>query len=113
MSDPFPPPYESPHRSEGEDNQTMAIAILVMGITSWFMFGLLASIPAAILGHLERKKIASGQAVAHHSTLVNVGFWVSVANIVVLVLGAILGAIVFCGFWGLGLSIVSLGAAGG
>jgi len=55
-------PAEQPPRPAQEGASGRAVAALVLGILSVFCMGILAGIPAIILGTIELKAIKAGQA---------------------------------------------------
>jgi hypothetical protein len=88
----------------------MAIASLVLGVASWFALPLVGAIAGAIIGKIELNKIERGESPEEGETLAQIGFWASIANIVMSVLGTCLVVALF-GFFGL--SLFGLSAAGG
>jgi len=86
----------------------MAIAALVLGIVSW-MAGttLLTSIPGVIVARMELKKIERGESSGEGKILAQIGFWASLANIIVF--GGLF--VLWCGFFGLGIVLSLFGAA--
>lgn len=61
----------------------MAIAAIVLGAMSWLAgTTLLTSIPGVIVARMELKKIERGESSAGGKTLAQIGFWASLANII-------------------------------
>lgn len=75
-----PPPggyYQPPPPAGG-----MAIASLVLGIIAWTGCGVFMAIPGAILGKMELNAIERGESSPQGKTLAQIGFWLSVANLI-------------------------------
>ncbi len=95
-----------PGSSSSSDSPSgMAIASLVLGIASWFALPLIGAIGGAILGKIELNKIERGESPEAGETLAQIGFWASVANIVLGVVTTCVGILIFAVF---GFSILSL-----
>ncbi len=91
----------------------MAIASLILGIVSWVLgVSLLASIPGAIIGKMELNNIAAGSSSEAGKTLATIGFWVSMANIILSVLGMCAGCVVWLFMFG-GMAMFGLAGAAG
>src|SRR5699024_5280834 len=76
----YEPPSHSP-QATGEPSQ-LAWAVLVMGIASWVILPLIGSVIGAILGKMELDKIKKGESPQAGKTITQVGFWLSVVNLV-------------------------------
>lgn len=103
-------PGTGPGGSSSDSPSGMAIASLVLGVASWFALPLVGAIAGAIIGKIELNKIERGESPEEGETLAQIGFWASIANIVMSVLGTCLVVALF-GFFGL--SLFGLSAAGG
>jgi len=93
-----------------ESASGMAVAALVLGLVSWVMGGLLTAIPGAIIGKMEMDKIKRGESPAAGKTFAEVGFWASVAHIVIALLALVF---VFCIFGGAILAALGASASSG
>lgn len=103
---PPPPPPPPPTGSTGTSGKasTNSIWALVLGILSWVLCGIIAAIPAWIIGKKEINAINAGQSDPSGKTMAQIGMWLGIiqvilsilALIVVLILAAfgVLGSIV-------------------
>ena len=72
-----------------EKASSNAITALVLGIVSYLACGLLASIPAWIIGSGELKKIDAGQSSAAGRSMAQIGMILGIINVVLSVLALI------------------------
>lgn len=71
-----------------------AVAALVAGITSWFLFPVIGGIVAVILGKMELNAIATGKSSPAGQSLAQVGFWLGAINLVLTVVGCVVSALI-------------------
>jgi hypothetical protein len=95
MSTPPPPPPPS----QGDNLQTgsastNAIIALVLGILSFIGCGLLAGIPAWIMGKGELGKIDRGESAPEGRTMAKIGMWLGIISTVLSVLFLIIWLLV-------------------
>lgn len=91
---PYPQAAYNPAQALPTSNE--AIWSLVLGILSVTCLGLIAGIPAVILGNIAKKKIAASGGLIRGSGLATAGLvmgWVSIGLSAVFILLAIIGAI--------------------
>ncbi len=69
----------------------LAVAALICGIGSWVVLPFVAAVAGVILGKIELGKIERGESPAAGKTFAQVGYYASIANIVLTVLGTIFG----------------------
>lgn len=100
--------FEPPSSPPNADNKpsTEAVIALIAGISSWVMFPVIGAVIGMILGWSELKKIKTGEKPAAGKMYAQAGFYLSLANIALSVLGT-------CGFLALyfGLFALIFGAA--
>lgn len=58
-----------------------AVAALIAGITSWFIFPVIGGILAIVLGKMEMNAISLGRSPEAGKALAQVGFWLGVINV--------------------------------
>ena len=102
MSDITPPPPPPPAAGQpfpgggnSEEKNQLGVWALVLGILSIVCCGLLAGIPAIILG--KKSKEAGEQGLATNGNLGNVGFILGIIGTVLSVLGGIFYAVAIAG----------------
>lgn len=82
------PQQQQPQQLQQQSSPSgMAVAALLCGIGSWVVLPFVAAVAGVILGKLELGKIARGESPAAGKTFAQVGYYASIANIVVTVLG--------------------------
>jgi len=81
----------------------LAIVAITLGLASWVL-GLCTAIPGVIVSKIELNAIARGDSPAAGRTLAQIGFWSSIAHLVVTVLALSL----FCCLYG-GIAAMVLG----
>lgn len=86
----------------------MAVAALICGIGSWVVLPFVAAVAGVIIGKIELGKIDAGESPEAGRTLAQIGYYASIANIVVTLLGAI-GACCFAFI----IPMIFMGAAAG
>lgn len=107
----YQPPSQPPRGAGAKEEPSgMAYATLGLGIASWFFLPVVAAIVGAIIGWVELKKIERGESPAKGKSVTQVGFWLSVANIALTVLGtcAAVAVVVFV-FGGLSAAMAAAG----
>ncbi|MFW5967774.1 MAG: hypothetical protein ACOCV2_09665 [Persicimonas sp.] len=110
----YEPPSRPPNQSDGGgsgDASGMAVATLLLGIGAWTILPVVGAVGGAALGWFELKNIERGESPQAGKTITQVGFWLSVAQIVLSVLGtcvAVAAAIFIFGGFG-----AMMAAAGG
>ncbi len=75
--------------SNNSSNNTMAVIALICGIVAWCGGSLLTAIPGLILGKIELNKIAAGESAPSNKTMAQIGFWLSLAHVILTVGGAL------------------------
>lgn len=96
----YPPPSQPPRAGSAEQPSAMAWVTLGLGISAWFLLPLIAALLGAVLGWVELKKIEAGESAQAGKTITQVGFWLSVANIALSVLGTCAAIAIFVVFYG-------------
>lgn len=104
-----PPPQQGWQQPPQQTSPSgLAVAALICGIGSWVILPLVAAIAGAIIGKIEIGKIERGESPEAGRTFAQVGYYASLANIVLTVLGLIVSCciffVVFAGAAGVGLS---------
>ena len=93
-----PPPPPPPPPTGGSDTSgagvqesasTNAIITLILGILSWIACGILAAIPAWIMGKKELNAIDAGQAPQAGRTLASIGMWLGIVMVILSILALI------------------------
>lgn len=88
----------------------MAVAALICGIGSWVVLPFVAAVAGVIIGKMELGKIDRGESPEAGRTLAQVGYYASIANIVVTLLGSITACCLFFFVFG---GLAAVGSAGG
>jgi hypothetical protein len=84
----YQPPSQPPGASgKAGDPSQLAYITLGLGVASWLLLPLFASAAGAILGWVELKNIKEGKSSKQGETITKIGFWLSVANMALAVLG--------------------------
>ena len=80
-----PPP---PPGVQSDKASSRAIWALILGIAAWVLgCGILAGIPAWIMGKKEIREIDEGRAPMAGRTMANIGMWLGIINVVLSILG--------------------------
>lgn len=90
-----PPPSGS---SDGPSGA--AWATLACGIASWFFLPLIAALVGIFVGRGELKAIREGRSSAAGQTITQIGYYVSIANIVLTVVGGCISVAIVVMIWG-------------
>ena len=77
---PIPPPPPSGMQMQQDKASTASVWALVLGIAAWVLCGLLAAVPAWIVGKIELNKINSGQSSQAGKTMATVGMWLGIVQ---------------------------------
>lgn len=93
-------PHHSPPSGSSQGPSPTAWLTLVCGIVSWFMLPLVASILGFFLGRGELKAIAEGRSPAAGETITKLGYYLSIANIVLTVVGGCISTAIVLLIWG-------------
>ncbi len=91
---PSPPSY-SQHTGPGGGASSNAVIALVLGILSFIACGILAAIPAWIMGRRELNEINAGRSPEAGRTMAKIGMWLGIINIILTVLGLFFVALAF------------------
>lgn len=67
----------------------MAWAALICGAGSWVILPFVAAVAGVIIGKIELGKIERGESPAEGKQIAQIGYYASIANIIVTVLGTI------------------------
>ncbi len=86
---PPPPPIPPGSMNTGGGASSNAIIALVLGILSFISCGILAAIPAWIMGKREINEINSGRSSQAGMTFAKIGMWLGIINIILSVLAII------------------------
>ncbi|MEP7145510.1 MAG: DUF4190 domain-containing protein [bacterium] len=86
---PTPPPIPPGSMNTGGGASSNAIIALVLGILSFISCGILAAIPALIMGRRELNEINSGRSSQAGKTFAKIGMWLGIINIILSVLAII------------------------
>lgn len=97
-----PPPPPPPPPSSGSGNygqpagkaSSAAIWALVLGILSWVLCGIIAAIPAWIVGKKEINAINAGQSDPAGKTMSQIGMWLGIIQVILSILALIIVTIV-------------------
>ncbi|MFC2093763.1 hypothetical protein ACFLSV_07670, partial [Bacteroidota bacterium] len=102
---PPPPPTGGSPTETKEGASTNSIITLILGILSWIACGIIAAIPAWIMGKKEITAIDAGQSSQAGRTMANIGMWLGIIQVIltivaliVVVLLIIFGIISDCNF---------------
>jgi hypothetical protein len=91
---PPPPGYSGSQYNPSDKASSSAIWALVLGIASWVLCGLIAAVPAWIIGKKEMNAIDAGQSSQAGRSMAQVGMWLGIAQVILSVL-ALLGVLVY------------------
>jgi len=87
---PTPPPQQpSGYMSSGPGAGSNAIIALVLGILSFIACGIIAAIPAWIMGKREINEINAGRSSQAGMTFAKIGMWLGIINVIISILGII------------------------
>ena len=90
---PPPPPPSGGSGSSGSGVQdsasTNAIITLILGILSWIACGVIAAIPAWIMGKKEINAIDAGQSSQAGRTMANIGMWLGIIQVILTIIALI------------------------
>lgn len=90
-----PPPPQTPTTGVDQSKaSTKAILALVFGILGWILCGIIAAIPAWIIGAQEVKAIEEGRSSAAGKTMAKVGMWLGIIQVILGIIGLIIFLIV-------------------
>jgi hypothetical protein len=95
-----PPPPPSPQggfQMQQDKASSAAVWALVLGIASWVLCGIIAAIPAWIVGRKELNKINSGQSSQAGKSIATVGMWLGIVQTILGIL-AIIVVLILLGF---------------
>src|SRR5690554_297221 len=111
LSSGYQPPSSPPSgRSASGEPSGLAYATLALGIASWVILPVIGAVAGAIMGWIELKNIESGKSPAAGKTVTTIGFWLSVVNVGLVVIGTCLSVKAVVLFFG---SFAALMAAAG
>lgn len=91
---PPPPSYGGSQYNPQDKASSAAIWALVLGIASWVACGIIAAIPAWIIGKKELNAINAGQSSQAGKSMAQVGMWLGIIQVILGVL-AIIGVLVY------------------
>ncbi|MEO8447676.1 MAG: DUF4190 domain-containing protein [bacterium] len=90
-----PPPPMPPNSGPTGSANSNAIIALVLGILSFIACGILAAIPAWIMGKKELNEINAGRSPEAGRTMAKIGMWLGIINIALSILAIIVLGILF------------------
>lgn len=90
---PPPPPMPPGQMNMGGSASSNAIIALVLGILSYIACGLIAAIPAWIMGKKEINEINAGRSPQAGMAFAKIGMWLGIINVILSVLALIFVAI--------------------
>lgn len=100
-------------QGQGEGASSLAVATLVLGIGAWTFLPILSAIVGVILGRVELNNIKRGESSQGGKMITQIGFWLSVVNIVLSVLGSCVAfALIFLVYGSLAAMLGAIGLAG-
>jgi hypothetical protein len=98
MPPPPPPPasagYGGSQYTPQDKASSAAIWALILGIASWFICGIISSIPAWIIGKKEMNAIDAGRSSQAGRSMAQVGMWLGIVNVILHII-AVLGFLVY------------------
>jgi hypothetical protein len=86
---PPPPPTGGSPTETKEGASTNAIIALILGILSWIACGIIAAIPAWIMGKKEVNAIDAGQSSQAGRTMANIGMWLGIIQVILTIIALI------------------------
>lgn len=84
-----PPPPPPAYGIQQEKTSPGAIWALVLGIASWVLCGILASVPAWIVGKIELNKINAGYSSQSGKSLATIGMWLGIVQVIISIIAVI------------------------
>lgn len=91
---PPPPPSYGGQYTPQDKASSAAIWALVLGIASWILCGIIAAVPAWIIGKKELNAINEGRSSQAGKSMAQVGMWLGIIQVILGVL-AIIAVIVY------------------
>ena len=92
--------FVPPNPQQAADKPSnLAIATLICGVGSWLFLPWIGSFLGLIFGFIELGNIKKGKSPAAGKTFTQIGFYLSIAQIVLTVLGGCLFVAVYLGFF--------------
>ena len=86
---PPPPPTGGSPTETQEGASTNSIITLILGILSWIACGIIAAIPAWIMGKKEITAIDAGQSSQAGRTMANIGMWLGIIQVILTIVALI------------------------
>ena len=86
---PPPPPTGGSPTETKEGASTNSIITLILGILSWIACGIIAAIPAWIMGKKEITAIDAGQSSQAGRTMANIGMWLGIIQVILTIVALI------------------------
>lgn len=84
---PPPPSYSGGTQYTPQDKSSQgAIWALILGIASWVACGIIAAIPAWIIGKKELNAIAEGRSSASGKTMAQIGMWLGIIQVILAII---------------------------
>ncbi|MEM9189889.1 MAG: DUF4190 domain-containing protein [Myxococcota bacterium] len=98
-----PPPqgFGGPPAPQSPSMEPLALVSLILGIMSWIVAPVLLSIPGVILAKMAMNKIERGEAPVESKSYAQIGFWLSMSNIILWCIGMIAVCCLYIGAFGL------------
>lgn len=93
-------PPSAPPSGSSEGPSGAAWVTLVCGIASWFFLPLIASVIGIVVGRGELKAIREGRSPASGELITKIGYYISIANVVLTVVGGCLSVALVVAIWG-------------
>lgn len=103
----FTPPSQPPSAA-ADKASTLAVLTLVAGIASWTVFPFVGGCVGIVFGMIELGNIKKGQSSAAGKTITQVGFYASIANVVLSILGTCALFALYMGIFGLAIGGAAL-----
>lgn len=103
LSSGYQPPSQPPPAQSGsgaDQPSQMAWGALIAGILGWSALPLIASFAGVVMGKMELDKIKRGESPAAGKTIAQIGFWLSLVNIILAFVGTCLVLVVPVLFFG-------------
>ncbi len=106
----YTPPSQPPAPA-ADKASTLAVLTLLAGISSWTVLPLLGGFLGIVFGLIELGNIKKGQSPEAGKMITQLGFYASIANIVMSVLGTCAIAALYFGIFGLAIGGAALSGA--
>lgn len=90
----------TPPSGKSEGPSGAAWVTLICGIASWFMLPLIASVVGIFIGRSELKAIEEGRSPQAGELITKIGYYVSIANVVLTVVGTCFSFAIVALIWG-------------